>query len=322
MEFRHIRSFAMIAREGNISRAAKKLGISQPALSKQLGELEACLRQTLFERGARAVKLTAKGEVFRKRADEILSLVDCTMREVSCAASKLSGRITIGAAETFGFALVASALRDLNRKNPAVSFQLVSGNGEDLATRVQRGTLDLAVLIGPGRLDGCDSLSLGVYHSLGLVLTKDDPLAKKKAIVPADLLGRPLLMPRRMRMASEIAGWAGYDYAQLNVVGTFNLLYNAAHAVAEGVGAAVSIDGLVPEMLAKRLVFRPFEPELFSEVYVAWKEGAALAPAAAELVRLLRGRVRECAGLDDFNLEVGDSIHKASEDCSLQRKDP
>ena len=300
MELRHIRSFAMIAREGNISRAAKRLGISQPALSKQLGELEADLRQTLFERGARAVKLTAKGEVFRKRADEILSLVDCTVREVSCAASKLSGRITIGAAETFGFALVASALRDLQRGNPAVSFQLTSGNGEDLAARVQKGTLDLAVLIGPGRLDGCDTLSLGVYHSLGLVLPKDDPLARKKGIAPADLMGRPLLLPRRLRMSSELAGWAGYDYARLNVVGTFNLLYNAAHAVAEGVGAAVSIDGLIPEMLAKRLVFRPFTPEIYSETYLAWKENAELAPAAAELVRLLRGRVKECADIDDF----------------------
>ena len=250
------------------------------------------------------MKLTAKGEVFRKRADEILSLVDCTVREVSCAASKLSGRITIGAAETFGFALVASALRDLQRGNPAVSFQLTSGNGEDLAARVQKGTLDLAVLIGPGRLDGCDTLSLGVYHSLGLVLPKDDPLARKKGIAPADLMGRPLLLPRRLRMSSELAGWAGYDYARLNVVGTFNLLYNAAHAVAEGVGAAVSIDGLIPEMLAKRLVFRPFAPEIYSEVYLAWKENAELAPAAAELVRLLRGRVKECADIDDFTSAV------------------
>lgn len=300
MEMRQIRYFATIAREGNISRAAKKLGISQPALSKQLGELEACLGQTLFERGARTVKLTDKGEVFRKRAEEILSLVDCTVREVSCGKSKLSGRITIGAAETFGFALVASALRDLNRKNPAVSFQIVSGNGEDLAERVQKGTLDLAVLIGPGRLDGCDTLSLGVYHSLGLVLPKDDPLAKKKGIQPKDLPGRPLLMPRRMRISAEIAGWAGYDYAKLNVVGTFNLLYNAAHAVAEGVGAAVSIDGLVPEMLARRLVFRPFAPEIYSEAYLAWKDNAELTPAAAELVRLLRGRVKECADINDF----------------------
>lgn len=300
MELRHIRYFSTIAREGNISRAAKKLGISQPALSKQLGELEACLGQTLLERGARAVKLTAKGEVFRKRADEILSLVNCTVREVTCGKSKLSGRIAIGAAETFGFALVASALKDLNRKNPAVSFQLTSGNGEDLVERLQRGTLDLAVLIGPGRVDGFETLSLGVYHSLGLVLTKDDPLAKKKSIQPKDLLGRPLLIPRRMRVSAELAGWTGYDYSQLDVVGTFNLLYNAAYAVAEGVGAAVTLDGLIPAMLAKKLVFRPFEPEIYSDTYLAWKENAELAPAAAELVRILRGRVKECAGIEDF----------------------
>lgn len=313
MELRHIRNFAVIAREGNISRAAKRLGISQPALSKQLGELEASLGQTLIERGARTVRLTAKGEIFRKRADEILSLVNCTVREVTCAASKLSGRLTIGAAETFGFARVAAALRGLQRKNPAVSFQLVSGNAEDLAGRIQKGTLDLAVLIGPDRLEGCETLPLNVCHELGLVLPKDDPLAKKKGVAPSDLLGRPLLLPRRLRLSSELAGWAGYDVARLNVVGTFNLLYNAAHAVAEGVGAAISMNGLLPEMLAAKIVFRPLAPAVYASAYLAWKEGVPLAPAAAELVRLVRGRVKECADIDDFASAVESSTQKHRE---------
>ena len=300
MELRHIRNFSVIAREGNISRAAKKLGISQPALSKQLGELEADLGQTLIARGARAVRLTEKGEILRARAEEILSLVRCTVREVTCAASKLSGRITIGAAETFGFARVAAALRDLQRANPAVSFQLVSGNAEDLAGRLQKGALDLAVLIGPDRLEGCETLPLNVCHELGLVLPKDDPLAKKKGVAPSDLLGRPLLLPRRLRLSSELAGWAGYDVARLNVVGTFNLLYNAAHAVAEGVGAALSFDGLLPEMLAAKIVFRPLAPVVYASAYLAWREHAELPPAAAELVRLVRARVEDCIELKDF----------------------
>lgn len=310
MELRHIRYFATIAREGNISRAAKKLGISQPALSKQLGELEESLGQTLLERGARAVRLTAKGEIFRKRAEEVLSLVNCTVREVTCAASKLSGRIVIGAAETFGFSRIAAALRTLQKKNPAVSFQLVSGNAEELTGRIQKGTIDLAVLIGPDRLDGCETLPLNVCHELGLVLPKGDPLAKKKGIVPEDLLGRPLLLPRRLRMSSELAGWAGYDVARLNVAGTFNLFYNAAHAVAEGVGAAISIDGLIPEMLAKKIVFRPFVPALYNSTYLAWRENVPLAPAAAELVRLVRAEVKECVELEDFGKDGKEKASK------------
>lgn len=310
MELRHIRYFATIAREGNISRAAKRLGISQPALSKQLGELEESLGQTLLERGARAVRLTAKGEIFRKRAEEVLSLVNCTVREVTCAASKLSGRIVIGAAETFGFSRIAAALRTLQKKNPAVSFQLVSDNAEELTGRIQKGTIDLAVLIGPDRLDGCEMLPLNVCHELGLVLPKGDPLAKKKGIAPEDLLGRPLLLPRRLRMSSELAGWAGYDVARLNVAGTFNLLYNAAHAVAEGVGAAISIDGLIPEMLAKKIVFRPFVPALYNSTYLAWRENVPLAPAAAELVRLVRAEVKECVELEDFGKDGKEKASK------------
>lgn len=319
MELRHIRSFAAIACEGNISRAAKKLGISQPALSKQLGELEADLGQVLIERGARTVRLTAKGEVFRKRAGEILSLVNCTVREVTCAASKLSGRITIGAAETFGFARIAAALRDLQRKNPAVSFQLVSGNAEDLAGRIQKGTLDLAVLIGPDRLEGCETLPLNVCHELGLVLPKDDPLAKKKGVAPSDLLGRSLLLPRRLRLSSELAGWAGYDVARLNVVGTFNLLYNAAHAVAEGVGAALSFDGLIPEMLASKIVFRPLVPVVYGSAYLTWKENAELPPAAAELVRLVRAQAKVCVELEDFGKGGKEKITKSTERFTKQK---
>lgn len=319
MELRHIRSFAAIACEGNISRAAKKLGISQPALSKQLGELEADLGQVLIERGARTVRLTAKGEVFRKRAGEILSLVNCTVREVTCAASKLSGRITIGAAETFGFARIAAALRDLQRKNPAVSFQLVSGNAEDLAGRIQKGTLDLAVLIGPDRLEGCETLPLNVCHELGLVLPKDDPLAKKKGVAPSDLLGRSLLLPRRLRLSSELAGWAGYDVARLNVVGTFNLLYNAAHAVAEGVGAALSFDGLIPEMLASKIVFRPLVPAVYGSAYLAWKENAELPPAAAELVRLVRAQAKVCVELEDFGKGGKEKTTKSAERFPKQK---
>ena len=292
MELRHFRYFAAIAREGNISRAAKALGISQPALSKQLGELEAELGQALVVRASRPLRLTEKGRVLLRRAVEILSLVDCTAREVSCAASKLSGRIALGAAETFAFARVASALRDLRRANPAVSFQLVSGNAEDLAGRLQKGTLDLAVLIGPDRLAGCETLPLDVCHELGLVLPKDDPLAKKKGVSPGDLLGRPLLLPRRLRLSAELAGWAGYDTGRLNVVGTFNLLYNAAHAVAEGVGAALSFDGLIPDRLAARLVFRPLAPAVYGSVYLAWKENRELPAAAAALVQLVRARAQ------------------------------
>lgn len=301
MELRHIRYFAAIAREGNISRAAKALGISQPALSKQLGELETELGQTLIARGTRPVQLTEKGRLLRHRADEILSLVDCTAREVSCAESKLSGRISIGAGETFAFSFVAAALRDLIAQNPAVSFRIVSGNAEDLSARVRRGDLDLAVLIGPGRIDGCDNLSLGAYHRLGLVVTRDDPLARKRGIVPGDLLHRPLLVPRRMQISKELAGWSGYDYTRLNVVGTFNLLHNAAYAVEAGVGAAISIDGLIPAVLAKRLVFRPFLPEFYSEVYLAWKSNVELAPATAALVARLRAHTvgGDCMGLED-----------------------
>lgn len=309
MELRHIRYFATIAREGNISRAAKALGISQPALSKQLFELEEELGQTLFERTARGVRLTAKGLVFRQRAEEIMSLVDRAAREVSCAKSRLAGQITLGSSETFAFKFVAAALRSLVAENPAVSFRIVSGNAEDLAGRVKQGELDLALLIGPTRIENCETLSLGAYHRLGLVLRRDDPLAKKSEITPDDILNRTLLMPRRLQLSNEVAGWSGINYARLNVVGTFNLLHNAAYAVDEGLAsAAFSNDGLIPAVLADRLVFRPFQPEFYTEVYLAWKNTEALSPAAAALVETVRLKSAECIGLEEAISEREEAV--------------
>ena len=92
-----------------------------------------------------------------------------------------------------------------------------------------------------------------------------------------------------LRMVKEfLAGWFGCPFGKLDVVATYNLIYNAAVFVEAGLGAAICIDGMIPQEFADRVVFRPFAPALVSDVYLAWRKNVALSPAASALVDTVR----------------------------------
>ena len=167
-------------------------------------------------------------------------------------------------------------------------FSVSSGNGEDIVTHLREGTFDLGVLIGPGRYDGFDYLTLPYTHHWGLAVRKDSPLAAKKRLSPKDARGIPLICSRQAMVKEFLAGWFGCPFGKLDVVANYNLIYNAAVFVEAGLGAAVCIDGMIPQEFAERVVFRPFAPTLVSDVYLAWRKNAALSPAAATLVETVR----------------------------------
>ena len=153
---------------------------------------------------------------------------------------------------------------------------------------LREGVHDLALLVGPGRYEGFDYLTLPYMHRWGLLVSSDSPLTAKKHIVPSDTKGIPLISSRQGMVREFIAGWLGFPYSRLNVVATYNLFYNAAMFVEAGIGAAICIDGVVPHEFASRVAFRPFSPALTSDVYLAWRKNAALSPAAAALVETVR----------------------------------
>ena len=294
MEIRVLRYFLTIAREGSITSAAEQLHITQPTLSRQIKDLEDELGQKLFHRSSHSMKLTQEGFIFRQRAEEIVAMVDKTSAEFLSMDKPLAGDIYIGGGETLAVSLIADLIAELRSEYPDIRYHLYSGNETDVTERLDRGLLDFGILVQPADLTKYDCIHLPAEDIWGVVMRKDAPIAKKKKIARADLLDLPLIMSRQFLVTkstgNDFIDWFGEDFDKLNIVTTFNLMYNAALMVKSGVGYAVSIDGIVNTDSESDLCFRPLMPKMTSGLDLIWKKYQAFSPAAEMILERLQER--------------------------------
>ena len=292
MEIRVLRYFLAVAREGNITGAANSLHLSQPTLSRQIKDLEEELGKPLLVRKSHRVALTPEGVLFRKRAEEIISMVDKTEAEFSAMQNTISGDIYIGGGETQAIRQIAAILRNLRESYPEIHYHLYSGNAEDVTERLDKGLLDFGILIQPADLTKYDSLNLPAKDIWGVVMRKDSPLTEKEFIEKEDLLHVPLICSRQALSPhltrNEFAAWFGDAFEELNVVTTFNLVYNAAIMVEAGIGYAVTIDKLTDTGKDSSLCFRPLKPRLESGLNIIWKKYQVFSPAAELFLNALK----------------------------------
>lgn len=297
MEIRVLRYFLAIAREGSITNAARFLHITQPTLSRQIQDLEEELGQKLFTRGSRNMTLTPEGMILRKRAEEIISMVDKTEAEFNSMENVVSGDIYIGGGETEAIKLVAQIACELRASYPGIHYHLYSGNSEDVTERLDKGLLDFGILIQPADISKYDYIDIPARDIWGVVMRRDSPLAEKEVIRKEDLLGVPLICSRQAisaeRRGNEFAGWFGEDFDQLDIVTTFNLVYNAAIMVEAGVGYAVTLDKIANTTESSSLCFRPLEPRLESGLNIIWKKYQVFSSAAELFLNKLRERFRD-----------------------------
>ena len=294
MEIRVLRYFLTIAREGSITSAAEQLHITQPTLSRQIKDLEDELGQKLFHRSSHSMKLTQEGFIFRQRAEEIIAMVDKTSAEFLSMDKPLAGDIYIGGGETLAVSLIADLIAELRSEYPDIRYHLYSGNEADVTERLDRGLLDFGILVQPADLTKYDCIHLPAEDIWGVVMRKDSPLAQKNKITRADLLDLPLIMSRQVLVTkskgNDFIEWFGEDFNKLNIVTTFNLMYNAALMVKAGVGYAVSIDGIVNTDSESDLCFRPLIPKMTSGLDLIWKKYQAFSPAAEMFLERLQER--------------------------------
>lgn len=284
MELRVLRYFLAVAREGNITGAANFLHLTQPTLSRQIKDLEEELGCQLLVRKSHRVVLTPEGMRLRKRAEEIISMVDKTEAEFLARENAVSGDIYIGGGETQAIRQIAEIIRELQEEYPDIHYHLYSGNAEDVTERLDKGLLDFGILIQPADISKYDYISLPSKERWGVIMRKDSPMADKESIRKEDLLDVPLICSRQVmtqrRTENEFADWFGDDFDRLHVVTTFNLVYNAAIMVEAGVGYAVTLDKLAHTSEDSLLCFRPLMPPLESGMNIIWKKYQVFSPAA------------------------------------------
>lgn len=292
MEIRVLRYFLAIAREGSITNAANFLHVTQPTLSRQIHDLENELGQKLFTRGSHNMALTAEGMILRKRAEEIISMVDKTEAEFTSMEEAVGGDIYIGGGETDAIKFLAKVAKELHDTYPNIHYHLYSGNAQDVTERLDKGLLDFGVLVQPADISKYDYLNIPAKDTWGVVMRKDSPLAEKKTILKKDLLGVPLICSRQAisqeRNKNEFAQWFGKDFDKLDIVTTFNLVYNAAIMVDAGLGYAITIDKIANTSENSNLCFRPLEPQLDSGLNIIWKKYQVFSSAAELFLERLK----------------------------------
>ncbi|MFS0776858.1 LysR family transcriptional regulator [Neobacillus sp. 3P2-tot-E-2] len=284
MELRVLRYFLTVAREGSMTAAANFLHVTQPTLSRQLKDLEEELGKKLFIRSSHSIILTEEGMLLRNRAEEIVNMVDKLESEFSSMEETISGDVYIGGGETDAIRQIARVVKDLQLRYPNIRYHLYSGNEDDVTDRLDKGLLDFGILIQPADLSKYNYNNIPAKDVWGVVMRKDSPLAFKDTIQTVDLLNVPLICSRQAMKQTfsknEFADWFGEDFDKLNVVTTYNLAYNAAIMVDEGIGYAITLDKIVNTSSESNLCFRPLEPRLESGLNIVWKKHQVFSAAA------------------------------------------
>lgn len=282
MEIRELKYFLAVAREESISKAAKVLYVTQPNLSRQMQNLENEIGAKLFIRGNRRVTLTETGRVLKKRAEEIVDLYNKTQAELKMPQDEIVGEITIGSGESYALSSVVKVVKNMQAEYPKVKFNIFSGDSGIISEKLDNGLIDFGVFIEPFDVTKYDYLRLPLQDTWGILMRKDSPLAQKDKITPEDLWDLPLIRSRQSLGKNKITEWFKKNEDELNIVATYNLLYNASIMVREGIGYAVTLDKIINITDSSDLIFKPLYPELKSYLNIAWKKYSSI-PKCAEM---------------------------------------
>jgi len=287
MELRVLQYFLAVAREQSIVKAAKSLHLSQPTLSTQLKALEEELGKQLLIRGtkgSRKVTLTDEGMILRKRAEEILSLVQKTEREISLSDQVIVGDVYIGTGETDAVRFIARAAKELYETCPGIRYHIASGNSEFVLDQLDKGLIDFGIVFGSVDQEKYNLLPLPYKDIWGVLMRTDSPLAKKEEISPEDLWDKPLIISRQYFVES----WIKREVSQLQIAATYNLLFNASLMVEEGLGYAIGFDKIIHTSEAGPLCFRPLSPRQEENMNIVWKKYQVFSKASEKFMDKLK----------------------------------
>ena len=294
MELRTLRYFLAAAQEENITRAADILHVTQPTLSRQMMDLEKELGTTLMLRGKNGLTLTDDGVFFKQRAEEIVELADRLGQAFIERSADVSGVISLGATEGIGSRLFAKLIKKFSEKYPLVQFNLYNEMADDIKDRMDKGLIDVGLLLEPIDTSKYDFIRLSQKETWGVLMRDDHPLAGRESIAPDEIVEYPLILPLRERVRAEILNWLKREEKDLNIPLSYTLLSNAVLLVEEGLGCAFCLDGALAIHSSPRLRFIPIQPEHTTRSVLVWKKNRLFSPATSlfiQEINMLRARL-------------------------------
>ena len=249
MDIKALKYFLISAREGSITKAANSLNLTQPNLSRQISNLEKEIGKKLFIRSNYTIKLTTDGMLLKKRAEEIIDLMEKTKKEFKSSDDVIAGDIHIGSAETYYVKIIADIIKNMRDEYPNIIYHIHSGAYSEITEKLDK---------------------------------KTSPLSKKKFIEKKDLLSIPIMCPKiffnNKIQTSKFDEWIGKDFDKLNIILTYNLIYNAAIMAETGIGYILTMDKLVNN--SEGFCFVPLKPKLEIESRVIWKKNQIFSEAS------------------------------------------
>lgn len=284
MEIRVLRYFLTVVREESITKAAEVLHITQPTLSRQLAQMEEKIGVRLFDRGARKITLTNEGILLRRRAEEILSLVDKTEQELLEQEEQIEGKITIGCGEIKAVQILPKLFESFSNKYPNVTFDIYTATADLVKEQMDKGLIDIGLLLEPVDIEKYDFIRLPIKEKWVVLMRPDDPLCEKEFVTPRDIADLPLVLPRRMSVQNELASWFGDYCKNLNIRFTSNLSTNGAIMVSAGLAYFIVIEGAVPFWDENKVSHRPLSPSLSTTSVLAWKRQQPFSSAATKFI--------------------------------------
>ena len=288
MEIRVLKYFLTVVREGGINRAAEALHITQPTLSRQLSQLEEEVGVQLFHRGSRKITLTDEGMLLRRRAEEILSLVDRTEKELAWQEELIEGRIVIGCGELAAMQVLPEIIASFHQQYPLVSYDFFTANADLVKEQMDKGLVDIGVLLEPIDMEKFDFIRLAGKERWVVLMRPDDPLAVQETVSAGDLEGLPLILPRRTNVRNELSNWLGDFFQSTKVLFTSNLSANGALMVQKGLAYSIVLEGSVPFWDKEKITYRPLYPELMANSVFAWKKQQPFSLAASKFIEHIK----------------------------------
>lgn len=293
MELRILRYFLTVANEQNITRASELLNITQPTLSRQLMQMEEELKVQLFYRGKRKITLTKSGMLLRKRAEEILDLVDKTEKELGTQ-NTIAGTISIGSVESVvSSENLSNIIKKFHEKYPQVNFNIYSGNAIDIKEKIDNGLIDIGVLLTPVDYEPYNYIKFSKEEKWGVLMLKNSFLAEQEFISPENLIDLPLIIPNRKAIEDDLDKWFLGFYKDLKILAKYNLIYNAAVLVEKELGYAICIESVLFTYTNDRICFRPFFPELTSSCVFIWKKSPIVNYTVSHFIQFIKDAYTE-----------------------------